>query len=341
MTTNTGTIIIMRMLYLLLWMLCTLTAHAQTQTPDSLVSVRARWCKGDTMRYQYEQAQFQISHRDTLCTDYSCQTMTFVVCDSTDRGFLLEYVPELTESKSPADTARQALRSQIVGELNRLHVRFRTDRNGTVEHIDNWRQLRDSLQACLGRTLDQTYDAGAGALMPRNRLEALLRMEFATEENLRNSLEELDLLFGLHGIAAPVGQQALHPSADYPTEGTITASYGPYGRQGYARDYSLLIQSRTQVPATEAKGMADQLMDIVMADDLIGRVNHLLGGSNDDLLLNNTEEYHYFFNGWPCMVMRQQNITYGTAKTIKMKRVEWTRRSWTEPSTSLQQEKNM
>ena len=341
MTTNTGTIIIMRMLYLLLWMLCTLTAHAQTQTPDSLVSVRARWCKGDTMRYQYEQAQFQVSHRDTLCTDYSCQTMTFVVCDSTDRGYLLEYVPELTASKSPADTARQALHSQFVGELNRLHVRFRTDRNGTVEHIDNWRQLRDSLQACLGRTLDQTYDAGAGALMPRNRLEALLRMEFATEENLRNSLEELDLLFGLHGIAAPVGQQALHPSADYPTEGTITASYGPYGRQGYARDYSLLIQSRTQVPAAEAKGMADQMMDIVMADDLIGRVNHLLGGSNDDLLLNNTEEYHYFFNGWPCMVMRQQNITYGTAKTIKMKRVEWTRRSWTEPSTSLQQEKNM
>ena len=230
MTTNTGTIIIMRMLYLLLWMLCTLTAHAQTQTPDSLVSVRARWCKGDTMRYQYEQAQFQISHRDTLCTDYSCQTMTFVVCDSTDRGYLLEYVPELTASKSPADTARQALRSQFVSELNRLHVRFRTDRNGTVEHIDNWRQLRDSLQACLGRTLDQTYDAGAGALMPRNRLEALLRMEFATEENLRNSLEELDLLFGLHGIAAPVGQQALHPTADYPTEGTITASYGPYGR---------------------------------------------------------------------------------------------------------------
>ena len=228
MTTNTGTIIIMRMLYPLLWMLCTLTAHAQTQTPDSLVSVRARWCKGDTMRYQYEQAQFQISHRDTLCTDYSCQTMTFVVCDSTDRGYLLEYVPELTASKSPADTARQALRSQFVSELNRLHVRFRTDRNGTVEHIDNWRQLRDSLQACLGRTLDQTYDAGAGALMPRNRLEALLRMEFATEENLRNSLEELDLLFGLHGIAAPVGQQALHPTADYPTEGTITASYGPY-----------------------------------------------------------------------------------------------------------------
>ena len=41
------------------------------------------------------------------------------------------------------------------------------------------------------------------------------------------------------------------------------------------------------------------------------------------------------------MVMRQQNITYGAAKTIKMKRVEWTRRSWTEPSADLQQEKNM
>ncbi len=343
------TIHILKMIYIrmkisfLLLLLCSITSHAQTiqQVPDSVVHVKARWCKGDTMRYQYEQAQFRINRHDTLCTEYTRQEMTFVVCDSTNKGFLIEYVPTLLESRLPSDTSQQAVRTHIIRQLHQQHVLFKTDRTGAVQHIENWRQLKDTLQTCLGQLLDDTYNQGAGNLMPRKRIEALLCMEFATEENLRNSLEELELLFGLHGIMSPIGQQTLHETAEYPTEGHITASYGPYGKQGFTDDYSLFIQSHTKVPADEAKGMADQMMDIVMADNLIGKVNHLIGGSKDDLDIANNEEYHYFFNGWPSMIMRQQNIHYGSVQSIKMKRVEWTRRTWAEQPTYGRKDKNM
>ena len=326
-----------------LLLFCTLTTCAQTvlQTSDSLIHITAQWCKGDTMCYQYEQAQFRINRHDTLCTDYSCQELSFVVCDSTERGFVLEYLPTLKEAKMPSDTTQQAIRAHIIDQLHQQRVRLQTDRLGAVQHIDNWRELRDALQASVTQTLDETYAAGAANLIPRNRMEALLRMEFATEENLRNSIEELDLLFGFHGFTAPIGQQTVKETKDFPTEGNITASYGPYGAHGFDRDYSLLIQTHTQVPAEEAKGIADQLMDIVMADNLIGRVNHLLDKGNDDLWLTNTEEYHYFFNGWPCMILRQQTIRYGKDQNLKMKRVEWTRRTWAEQPAGNHKGKDM
>ena len=45
------------------------------------------------------------------------------------------------------------------------------------------------------------------SIMPRKQLEKILQLRFSTEEGVRESYEELEELFGLHGSTFDIGDQ--------------------------------------------------------------------------------------------------------------------------------------
>ena len=137
-------------MFLLALISCALSSQAQISNlqesnEDSVINVVAYFCKGDTMKYTYTDAMYTVTPKDTITSSYYTRDCMIVVTDSTSNGYNMEMTPldVKLEDDSTAQSTMMRMNAAILHAFNNVKIKFHTDEYGTIDAIDNWREVRD------------------------------------------------------------------------------------------------------------------------------------------------------------------------------------------------------
>ena len=322
-----------------------LTVNAQgvtlEQESDSTINVVGYFCKNDTMTFRNHQLKQKISDNDTILTYDISDEFMIVVTDSTSNGYRMEYIPVSHVSNVDSDTLMNGLMDELWKKSKDLHCVFTTDELGQVQHIENWREIRDMMKKAVPLVLDWFYQnkPGLDSIISRRQFENMLLVEFSTETKIREAYDELDLLFGVHGKAFDIGQKEFDDVENgYPQH--IIAKVG-YTEQeddnDIEGDYAVMTKSVVTIPVEDAmdlginsaslllkENVADSLSKI--KSDLVDSVKTVL--KDKDVSVTQNEYYGFFFNGWPKLCYTEKIVDVGLVKNMELNLIEWSSRHW-------------
>ena len=181
----------------------------QEEETDDAIAVVGYFCKNDTMTYTRTTSKYKIVEGDTTMTNSFQEEFMIVVTDSTSKGYKMKLIPldvHFNGADDDEDEDNFLLKS-LNQALGKIVCEFTTDELGQVQRIDNWRAIRDEVKKGIKLMCDTLYAAqpGMDSIMPRKQLEKILQLRFSTEEGVRESYEELEELFGLHGSTFDIG----------------------------------------------------------------------------------------------------------------------------------------
>ncbi len=326
-----------------LWLaMATLFAQNEGENTESEaeenINVIAYFAKNDTMRYRSTEIEEKIVDGDTTVVHNIVEDFMLVVTDSTSEGYRLEMSMQDHAIEDGNDFA--SMLAEPLWELTKdVKCTFTIDEMGSIQHIENWREIRDVLQKGITLVFDTLYGKAPGldSIMPRRQTESLLLMQYATEAGVLTGYNELGLLFAMHGNAVAMGENTFNGSSEagYPTETWINAGYtkqtDEYDMEG---DYGIFATTTTTIPTDDAIQIAKNAMGLVMTDKVNatmeeqGVMEELRKQMADDMKTVMDEIYLYFYNGWPKSCSQLQTIRMGKQEKRTYKEVEWLSRKW-------------
>ncbi len=330
-------------LILLLIAVPALLVHAQGTTlqnqeeEDSTIAVIAYFCKNDTMTYRRVQGKEKIIGNDTTSMSELTENFMIVVTDSTSKGYKMELIPVSYEMKGGANNWESRMASLLWKDMKNMRCRFTTDEFGTVQHIENWREIRDLLKKSYVTVFDSLYAEipGLDSMMPRKQLESLILLGCSTEDGIKEMYDELEQLFGMHGnewSLKPVESDDVS-DAGYPTH-TILESFYSAQKDEYDIEGDYVIHGRTDTALSpeDAKDLLSTTVGALFSGevgDSISKYSNMALDDNKGMTITNHEQYCYFYNGWPKLMQTVKEIKVGDLfKRIEYDTIEWTTRHW-------------
>ena len=322
----------------------TMTVQAQTMTlqnneeEDSTIAVIGYFCKNDTMVFQRSQGKIKIIENDTTQLSGIVEKFMITVTDSTSNGYKMELIPLSCEIEKNDNDWQTRLAYLLWEDYKNLRCRFTTDELGSVQHIENWREIRDVLKKSYVTVFDSLYASmpGLDSVMPRKQLESLMLMGCTTEDGIKEQYDELDMLFGLHGSEItmdPVESDDIS-EAGYPTHTRIESFY-PAKEDEYDFEGDYVVQARTitKISSDDVKDLLTTTLGVLLTGELSDSINkytsEALSDKNEGMTTTNHEQYCYFFNGWPKLMQKIVEINVaGLVKRIEYDSIEWTSRIW-------------
>lgn len=281
------------------------TTTAEEKT-DSSINVIAYFCKNDTMEYALENATQLVVGGDTTLLEYTRETFMVTVLDSTNEGYRMEYVP--TGNREYDGVQTDVLGKKLIEELGRLsdqlHIYFTTNEYGAIQHIENWREVSEFMGKAISMMCDSMYQKypALDSVMPKKQMEEQFAKAYTSEESILEVMDELELLFGIHGSSFSIGETMVCDTTDFTSTTTAVAGYGSYKEdEGYDDDYYVIGSTVSDVPGEQAT-------------------------------VTRREGYYLFYNGWPSTMVEEVTIDQSGEKKIETKAVTWTYRHWKSPS---------
>lgn len=309
----------------------------QDEREDSVVNVIAYFCKGDTMKYTYTDAVYRIADGDTATSSYYSRDCMIVVTDSTSKGYKMEMTPlQITlANDSSAEATRTQMNLAILKAFEGVKIKFRTDEWGDVQGIENWREVKDLCLKGLKKVFDEMYQKASGldSFMPRKRLEKFMKQALSSEEDVRQCVEEIPLLFGCHGSQFKVGTTALTDTTGlFPIQRRAWVAYADE-EDGLGNDYSISMSSITSVPPKEAAQLMGVVLAGLLSDEAVDKADEMFTDSlssyfSDSLKVDVWEDYHFFANGWPSRMQQMKSSGFSKQKKVECKSIDWYYRSW-------------
>ena len=335
----------MKKLLTFIYMVClAMAVHSQGMTlqneekTDSTISVISYFCKNDTMEYQRTHGKMKIVDNDTTVTSSTIEKFMIVVTDSTSNGYEMELIPVSFEVEDDTNDFQSTLSKLLWEDYKNVHCRFTTDELGCVQHIQNWREIRDMLKKNYKTVFDSLYTSMPmmDSIMPRKQLENLLILGSSTEDGVKEQYDELDILFGLHGnqvTMEPVESDDV-TEAGYPIHSCIESFY-PAPQDEYDCEGDYVVQARTDTKLTgdDAKDLLGSTLGVIfnqeMTDSIDKYMNEALQDKKEGLTTTCYEKYCYFFNGWPKLMQKIEEVNLGDiVKRVSFDSIEWTSRRW-------------
>lgn len=331
----------MKHIYTLLLLAVVYSVHvsAQVQTAesssaDSLINVVAYFCKNDTMSYNYQNVKMKIVDKDTTVNYYSESEFQLIVRDSTSEGYKIEFQPISHHFETPEDTVMTQMMEKLINSLGDVPLIFTTDEFGTIQHVENWREVRDFTRKASKALMDSLYTLKPEMeqAIARQRFEAALNMQFANEKAILESYEELTIMFGVHGKAFKIGKTEGDYISDqgYPQHVTCVASYGKTSEDaGFDDDYYLNSVSEITIPAKDVGNLMLDQVNMMSEHKMTEEEQKVMASVIDeDAKVSVVEGYDIFFNGWPCDMEYDKITDLKNVRNMEIHRVQWTSRVW-------------
>ena len=329
---------------LLLAMLA-LTAWSQNlvleqEEADDAIAVVGYFCKNDTMTYRQTHNKYKIQGNDTTVSESYVEEFMIVVTDSTSDGYKMKYIP-LSFTLQDADTVTSLMTNAMSQLMQSVVCEFTTDEMGLLKSITNWREIRDQLKKGVKATCDTLYATipDMDSIMPRKSLENILLLHFSTEEGIRDSYEELDDLFGLHGSVFDLGEKEVDSEEQgYPQHISAKVGYTTIEDEveDFDGDYAISTQTTMTIPVEDLMDLGFGALSMLvsdMANDSLEAVRDQIVDSLKIAKPNGAEvivkEYYGFFlNGWPKECYYEKAVDLGFVQNIETRYIEWISRHW-------------
>ncbi|MBQ9555680.1 MAG: hypothetical protein IJV05_05600 [Muribaculaceae bacterium] len=312
----------------------------EQEEADNEIAVVGYFCKNDSMTFRQAHQKYKINEGDTtISADYE-EEFLIVVTDSTSEGYKMKYVP-LSFTLNDADTVTAIMTNAMSQLMQSVECHFTTDELGQLQRIDNWREIRDQLRKSIKVVCDSLYGTipELDSITPRKSLENILLLQFSTEQGIRDSYEELNDLFGLHGSIFDIGDKELDSEENgYPQHILARIGYTPVEDEenDFDGDYAIVTQTTTLIPVEDALDYGLGTMSMMMSDmitDSLDAVRDMIvdtikAAVPQGIEMKVTEYYGYFLNGWPKGSYYERSIDMGIGKNVETRSIEWTSRHW-------------
>lgn len=323
----------------------TMTAWSQNlmlnqEEPEDVIEVVGYFSKNDTVTYRQTHSKYKIQGNDTTVSESYVEEFMIVVTDSTSDGYKMKYIP-LNFTLHDADTVTSLMAKATSQLMQSVVCEFTTDEFGLLKSITNWREIRDQLKKGVKVTCDTLYSTipDLDSIMPRKSLENLLLLQFSTEEGIRDSYEELENLFGLHGSSFDLGDKEIDTEEQgYPQHILARVGYTPIEDEenDYDGDYAIFTQSTTTIPVEDVMDLGFGALSMIvsdMANESLEAVRDQIVDSLKIAKPNGAEvivkQYSGFFmNGWPKDYYAEEAIDLGFVQKIEARHIEWISRNW-------------
>ena len=307
---------------------------ADNNSADSLINVVAYFCKNDTTEYNFQHAKMKVVDNDTTMNYYSENEFRLIVRDSTSQGYKIEVQPISNYFENPEDSILTQLINKLANSMGDVPLIFTTDELGTIQHVENWREVRDFTRKMSKSLTDSLYTLRPEleASVARQRLEAFINMQFANEQAILKSFEELTVMFCLHGKAYKIGKTETDITSDkgYPQHITSIVSYGKSSEDfGFDDDYFVRSLSETSIPAKDLSNQLIDQMNMMSEHKMTEKERQEVESAIDeDAKVSLMEDYDIFFNGWPCDMEYTKVTDLKNVRNIEYYRIQWTKRTW-------------
>ena len=310
------------------------------EEPEDVIEVVGYLSKNDTVTYRQTHSKYKIQGNDTTVSESYVEEFMIVVTDSTSDGYKMKYIP-LNFTLHDADTVTSLMAKATCQLMQSVVCEFTTDEFGLLKSITNWREIRDQLKKGVKVTCDTLYSTipDLDSIMPRKSLENLLLLQFSTEEGIRDSYEELENLFGLHGSSFDLVDKEIDTEEQgYPQHISARVGYTPIEDEenDYDGDYAIFTQSTTTIPVEDVMDLGFGALSMIMSDMANESLEAVRDQIVDSLKIakpNGAEvivkQYNGFFmNGWPKDYYAEEAIDLGFVKKIEARHIEWISRNW-------------
>ncbi len=310
---------------------------SQEESEDELAVV-GYFCKNDTMTYRQTHNKYKIQGNDTTVSESYVEEFMIVVTDSTSDGYKMKYIP-LSFTLHDADTVTNLMTNAMSQLMLSVECEFTTDETGQLKSITNWRKIRDQLKKGVKTTCDTLYSTipDLDSIMPRKSLENILLLHFSTQEGIRDSYEELDDLFGLHGSVFDLGEKEIEEvdaeGEGYPQHISAKVGYTTIEdeEEDFDGDYAISTQTTTTIPVEDLMDFGFGALSMLvsdMANDSLEAVRDQIVDSLKIAKPNGAEvivkEYYGFFlNGWPKECYYEKAVDLGIRQNIETRYIEW------------------
>ena len=305
------------------------------------IAIVGYFCKNDTMTFRQTHNKYKIEDGDTTISDAYWEDFMIVVTDSTSDGYKMKYIPLGFQYSEESDTVHRIMQGTLNQLMQSTVCEFSTDELGQFQRIDNWREIREKLKSSVKIVCDSLYAAmpELDSISPRRLAEGMLQLQFSTEKGIRESYEELDNLFGLHGNLFDVGDKELDSEENgYPQHIVARIGYIVVDdeEQDFDGDYAILSQSTTLIPVEDVIdlgiGAVSMMMSDMVSDSLEvmrdALIDSLKAAMPQGVEMKVNEYYEFFFNGWPKEYYYEKIIDTGLGKDVETRHSEWISRHW-------------
>ena len=241
---------------------------SQEESEDE-IAVVGYFCKNDTMTYRQTHNKYKIQGNDTTVSESYVEEFMIVVTDSTSDGYKMKYIP-LSFTLHDADTVTSLMTNAMSQLMQSVVCEFTTDELGLLKSITNWREIRDQLKKGVKATCDTLYATipDMDSIMPRKSLENILLLHFSTEEGIRNSYEELENLFGLHGSTFDLGDKEVDTEEQgYPQHISARIGYTTIEDEedDFDGDYAISTLSTTTIPVEDVMDLGFGALSMIVS----------------------------------------------------------------------------
>ncbi len=314
------------------------TTLQNNEQEDSTISVIGYFCKNDTMEYQRTQGKYKISGNDTIDTGSFTERFRVAVTDSTSEGYKMEITLLSSEIEGETNDFVIKTSQMLANELRNIPCRFTTDELGRVQHIENWREIRDVLKRSFTSVFDSLYSSmpGLDSIMPRKQMESLILLGCSTEDGIKDYYDELEMLFGMHGLEVTMEPDESDATSDsgFPMHISLMSFYSPkedeYDEEG---DYVIQAKTVTKMPIEDMTDLLSGTFGMFFSgeksDSLSKYVALAMKESDGGITTTNREQYCYYYNGWPKISHKITEVNIGDiAKRIEYDLIEWYSRRW-------------
>ncbi len=307
---------------------------AQQESQDSMLNVVAFFCKNDTMDYRYEHIKAKITGNDTVITQQYLSDLRFVVRDSTSEGYEIECIPMGSKMDFGSDSLMTKIMQAMYEKMGDIHTVFTVDEYGELQHIKNWKEIKDYSRNMVKHICDSLYSTvpALNEIMPRTRLEMMFSMQFVSEKTYMENDDELQLLFSNFGNAFTMGRREMDTQSEIgsPAHMEFVIGYGPSSEEyGYEGDYFISSVTTTTIPKEDIKTYANSAVGLLVSDKVMDNVAQEIDKMEvTDAEIKVGEEYVYFYNGWPCEMNYYKTANVMNIKNIEIKNITWTSRTW-------------
>ena len=322
-------------------MIVGISAHAQGITlqnqeeEDSTIAVIGYFCKDDSMTFRRVQGKEKIIGNDTTIMNEITEEFMVVVTDSTSAGYKMELIPLSCKVEGQTNDQQTLMASLLWNDIKDLRCRFTTDEYGTVQHIENWREIRDVLKKSYATVLDSVYAVtpALDSVMPLNQFKNLLLLGCSSEDGIKEQYDELEQLFGYHGLEFTMEPVESDDVSDmgYPTHSKIESFYSTK-KDEYDFDGDFVIRNNTvtTLSAEDTKDLLTTTFSVLFTGEVRDSVNkYTENAMKEGMTVTNIKQSCYFYNGWPKLLQSLTEINIGNmAKRIEYDTIEWTTRRW-------------
>ncbi len=307
---------------------------------DDAIAVVGYFCKNDTMTYRQTHNKYKIEGNDTTVSQSYEEEFMIVVTDSTSEGYKMKCIP-LSFTLHDADTVTSLIANATSHLMQSAVCEFTTDEFGQLKSITNWREIRDQLKKGVKVTCDKLYTTipDLDSIVPRKSLENILLLGFSTEEDIRDSYEELENLFYLHGSEYDLGDKEVDSEAQgYPQHISSKVGYTTIEDEenDFDGDYAISMQSTTTIPVEDVMDLGFGVLSLIASDMVSDSLEAVRDQIVDSLKIAKPngaelivkEYYGFFLNGWPKECYYEEAVDLGFVQRIETRSIEWISRHW-------------